>query len=199
MFTKKEESYCKCDQFCVDTFSLPFLLLQPGPSPYLFTALTRSADLASWPVEMRCSPYLTFSPFAAVSLCGVAGLAQTFPSITVSGPFLLDTLRFHVSLDRVLPPQLWSSSRALPLHLHFDNCSDVLGFVHHIMFLIFEWVDHLVVDDACYTIHALFSACLLVSSWCFVSSRSKCVIAFVCPDSDVRTGRARRYFTVIAG
>ena len=63
------------------------------------------------------------------SLCGVAGLAKTFPSITVSGPFLPDAPRFHVPPGRILPPQLWSSSRALPLHLQFDNCSAVLGFV----------------------------------------------------------------------
>ena len=71
----------------------------------------------------------SFSPFAAVSLCGVAGLAETFPFRTVSGPFLLDAPRRHVPPDRILPSQLWSSSRALPLHLHFYNCSDVLGFV----------------------------------------------------------------------
>ena len=70
-----------------------------------------------------------FSPFAAVSLCGVAGLAQTFPSLTVSGPFLLDAPDFHVPPDRILPSQLRSSYRALPLHLHFNNCSGVLGFV----------------------------------------------------------------------
>ena len=77
-------------------------------------------------VIMSFSP---FSLFAAVSLCGVAGLAQTFPSLTVSGPFLLDTPRlslltvsFHINLGLPL-------YRALPLHLHFDNCSDVLGFV----------------------------------------------------------------------
>ena len=70
-----------------------------------------------------------FSPFAAVSLCRVAGLVNTFPSLTVSGPFLPDAPRFHVSPDRICPPQLRSSSRALPLHLHFDNYSDVLGFI----------------------------------------------------------------------
>ena len=62
-------------------------------------------------------------------MCGVPGLAETFPSLTVSGTFLSDAQVFHVPPDRILPPQLWSSSRALPLHLHFDNCPDVLGFV----------------------------------------------------------------------
>ena len=72
-----------------------------------------------------------FSPFAAVCLCGVSDLAETFPSLTASGPFLSDAPVFHVPPDRILPPQLWSFSRALPLHLHFDNCSDVLGFVSY--------------------------------------------------------------------
>ena len=58
--------------------------------------------------------HLSFSPFAAVSLCGVAGLAETFPFRTVSGPFLLDAPRRHVPPHRILPSQLWSSSRALP-------------------------------------------------------------------------------------
>ena len=44
---------CKCDQFYVDNFSLPVSLaatrVVPIPFPW---ALTRSADLALWPVEM---------------------------------------------------------------------------------------------------------------------------------------------------
>ena len=95
---------------------------------YLLRLRRRDFTGLTFNIEIN-SNYSTFSPFAAVSLCGVAGLAQTSPFLTVGGPFLLDTPRFHVSLDRVLPPQLWSSSRALPLHLHFDNRSDVLGFV----------------------------------------------------------------------
>ena len=54
------------------------------------------------------------SPFAAVSLCGVAGLAETFPSFPVSGPFLPDVPGFQVPSDSVLPPQLGYPSRALP-------------------------------------------------------------------------------------
>ena len=69
-----------------------------------------------------------FSPFAAVSLFGVAGLAETFPFLSVSGPFLLDFPGFQVPSDSIFPSQLWSSSRALPLHLHFCNCSDVFSF-----------------------------------------------------------------------
>ena len=69
-----------------------------------------------------------FSPFAAVSLFGVAGLAETFPSFSVSGPFLLDFPGFQVPSGSIFPSQLWSSSRALPLHLHFCNCSDVFSF-----------------------------------------------------------------------
>ena len=64
-----------------------------------------------------------FSPFAAVSLCRVAGLAETFPSFPISGPFLPDVPGFQVPPDSIFPPQLRSSSRALPLHLHFDNSS----------------------------------------------------------------------------
>ena len=68
-----------------------------------------------------------FSPFAADSLFGVARLAQTFPSFSVSGPFLLDVPGFQVPFDSIVPPQLSSSSRAFPLHLHFCNCSDVFS------------------------------------------------------------------------
>ena len=39
------------------------------------------------------------------------------------------SLMFQVPSDSIFPPQLSSSSRALPLHLHFDNCSDVFGFI----------------------------------------------------------------------
>ena len=72
--------------------------------------------------------YFSFSPFAAVSLFGVAGLAETFPFFSVGGPFLLDFPGFQVPSDSIFPSQLWSSSRALPLHLHFCNCSDVFSF-----------------------------------------------------------------------
>ena len=82
----------------------------------------------------------TFSPFAAVSLCNVVGLAETFPSFPVSGPYHLDVPGFQVPSDSVFPgfqvpsdtvfpPQLRSSSRALPLHLHFHNCSHVFSFI----------------------------------------------------------------------
>ena len=55
----------------------------------------------------------SFSPFAAVSLFGVAGLVETFPSFSVSGPLLLDGPGFQVFSDSIVPPQLWSSSREL--------------------------------------------------------------------------------------
>ena len=82
-----------------------------------------------------------FSHFAAVSQCGVAGPAQTFPSLTVNGSFLPDPPRFHVLPEHILPPQLRSSSRALPsifisttalmfsvssLHLTWPNHSNLL-------------------------------------------------------------------------
>ena len=74
-------------------------------------------------------PIFSVLPFSAVSLCGVAGLAETFPSFPVRGPFLPDVPGFQVPPDCTLPPQLRSSSRVLPLHLHFDNCSDVFSFI----------------------------------------------------------------------
>ena len=44
---------CKCDQFYVDNFSLPVSLAATRVVPIPFPrALTRSADLALWPVEM---------------------------------------------------------------------------------------------------------------------------------------------------
>ena len=66
-----------------------------------------------------------FSPFSAVSLWGVAGLAETFPSFTVRGPSLPYVSGFHVPPDSIFPPQLRSSSRALHRHLHFHNYSGV--------------------------------------------------------------------------
>ena len=52
-----------------------------------------------------------FSPFAAVSLCGVAGPAETFPSFPVSGPFLHDVPGFQAPPDSIFRPQLRSFSR----------------------------------------------------------------------------------------
>ena len=70
------------------------------------------------------------SPSAAVFLCGAAGLVETFPSLPVSGPFLPDVPGFQAPSDSVFPPQLRSSSMALPLHLgHYCNCSDVICFI----------------------------------------------------------------------
>ena len=123
-FTKQEDSYCKCDQFCVDTFSLPVSLAATGAVPI--------------PIPRALTRFCRFS---------------------------------------------------------FVACRDV----HHLLFLIFEWMDHLVADDACYIIHALFSDRLLVSSWCLGSSRSKCGIAFVWSDSAVRIVRAHQCFTMVAG
>ena len=57
-----------------------------------------------------------------------SGLAETFPSFPVSGPFLPDVPGFQVPPDSIFPHQLRSSFRALPLHLHFENCSDVFCF-----------------------------------------------------------------------
>ena len=55
--------------------------------------------LSSCDVRNMFSP---FSPPAAVSLCGVADLEKTCPSLRCSGPFLPDAPRFHVSPDRIV-------------------------------------------------------------------------------------------------
>ena len=68
--------------------------------------------------------FLTFLTFRRRIRVRVAVLAETFPSFSVSGPFFLDVPGFQVPSDSIVPPQLWSSSRALPLHLLFCNCSD---------------------------------------------------------------------------
>ena len=54
-------------------------------------------------------------------------LGQTVPSFSV-GSFLLDFPGFQFPPDSIFPSHLRSSSRALPLHLHFCNCSDVFSF-----------------------------------------------------------------------
>ena len=81
-------------------------------------------------MQYRCkSAFENFSHFAAVSLSGVASLADNFPSFPASGPFLPDVPGFHVPPASIFPPQLRSSSSALPLDLHFNNCSDVFSFI----------------------------------------------------------------------
>ena len=115
---------CKCDQFYVDKFSLPVSLAATRVVPIPFPrALTRSADLALWPVEM-----------------------------------------FTISCSS-----------------HFNG-----------------WIIWLLMTPF-YIIHTLFPACLLVTSWYLVSSRSKCVIAFVCSDSAVRTGKLASIYPWLLG
>ena len=68
---------------------------------------------------------LVFSPFAAVSLFGVAGLQR---------PFHLSRSVAHSSLTfqafrSLLIVSYHRNSSALPLHLHFNNCSDVFSFI----------------------------------------------------------------------
>ena len=81
------------------------------------------ADLISRPpknIRAKCDA------FAAVSLCGVAGLAETIPSLPCSGPFLPDVPGFHVPSDSVFPSQPLYSFTAVP-HSHFDNCAVLLS------------------------------------------------------------------------
>ena len=47
----------------------------------------------------------------------------------MTGPFLVDVPGLHVPSDRVFLSHPVSSSSALPIHLHFDNCSDVFCFI----------------------------------------------------------------------
>ena len=77
-------------------------------------------------VFLDTSICFSFSPFATVSLCMVAGLAETFPSFPVSGPFLPDVPGFQVPPDSVFPPQLWSSSRALP-HIFISTTARIFS------------------------------------------------------------------------
>ena len=63
-----------------------------------------------------------FLIFAAIPLCEVEGLAGTFPSFPISGLFIIcDLPGVDVPSDSVIPPYHGSSSRALPLQLHFGN------------------------------------------------------------------------------
>ena len=83
-------------------------------------------------VQMKMSYYRMMKYeqcFSPVSLCEVAGLAETFPSFPVSGPFLTDASVFQVPPDNIFPPQLQPSYRALPLHLHFDTWVDVFCLI----------------------------------------------------------------------
>ena len=58
-----------------------------------------------------------------------SGSCRDLSIIPCSGPFLPDVPGFQVPSDSVFPSQLQSSYRALPLHLHFPDCSDVFCFV----------------------------------------------------------------------
>ena len=109
---------------------------------------------------------------------------------TLSGKcdqFYVDNFSLPVSLaaTRVVPiPFPRALTRSTDLAFALSRCSP--SPVPHI------WMDgYMVVDDACYILHTLHPACLLVTSWYLVSSRSKCGIAFVCCDSAVRTGRTQ--------
>ena len=60
-----------------------------------------------------------FSPFAAVSLFGVAGLAETFPSFSVSGRLHPDGPGFQVPSDSVIPPRRLQLLGCFLFHLFF--------------------------------------------------------------------------------
>ena len=65
-FTKQEDSYCKCDQFCVDTFSLPVSLAATGAVPIpIPRALTRFCRFSF----VACSP----SPVPHIWMDGSSG------------------------------------------------------------------------------------------------------------------------------
>ena len=68
---------------------------------------------------------LTFHRYLLVR---VAGLAETFPSFPVSGPFLPDVPGFKFPSDSVFYRSLDLPLGCLPSHLHFHNCSDVFCF-----------------------------------------------------------------------
>ena len=50
-----------------------------------------------------------------------------------------------------------------------------------------------------FTVSVSFVTWLFESRWCLVSSRSRCVMAFVCSNTAVRTGKACKYFSMAAG
>ena len=76
------------------------------------------------PTYLQYVTFSHFSAFTAVSLCRVAGLAEIFQFSLLLPHF---TMMFHVPSDSA--SQSGSSSRALPHHLHFGNCSDVFCFM----------------------------------------------------------------------
>ena len=88
-------------------------------SAYVFDLLAQGSSFQG----LRASISVTFSHFAAVS--GVAGLEETSQSFPLSVPFLFDVHDFQAPPHTICPPQLRSSYRALPIHLHFNNCSGV--------------------------------------------------------------------------
>ena len=57
-------------------------------------------------------------PFRRVTMCFIA---------TFTG--LRNVPGFQVPSDSIFPPQLRSSSRALPFHLHVNNCLDVFSLI----------------------------------------------------------------------
>ena len=117
------KQYLSRSQLKTDIFKLGFTLFYLNECEhYTFTMIFILSVLI-----VTFIPY--FSHFAAVSLLGVAGLAKTCPSFSVSGPFLFGFPRYQIPPDCIVPSQLRSSSMALPLHLHFHNCSDVLSLI----------------------------------------------------------------------
>ena len=74
-------------------------------------------------INMRSDKFSLFLTFRPSPCVGVAGLAETFPSLLLSGPFITDLSGYCVLSDNVLPSQPGYSSRVPPFHLQFSNCS----------------------------------------------------------------------------
>ena len=74
------------------------------------------------------------SPFTSVSLCGAAGLAETFPFPPGSGPFLTDLPRFQAPSKGALPPQPRSSLRGASLPSSILKKVSVVMFLFHLFF-----------------------------------------------------------------
>ena len=96
--------------------------------------------ITSASIVASVSLFLTCSPFAAVCLCGVAGLAQTFPSLTVSGPFLPDAPRFHVPPDRILP--WFHLNFGLPLGRFPSIFISTTALIFSVSSLLLTWPNH---------------------------------------------------------
>ena len=87
------------------------------PFPHLSDCLSRIYTYTN-------GMFLIFLTFRRRLLVRGSGPSHIYRSVAHS------SLMLQAPSDNIVPPQLWSSSMALPLHLHFCNCSDVFSFTY---------------------------------------------------------------------